>query len=168
MNWPRNHPTSLYNIDFTRRAYNLNNIKEVDFEVNNSLTAEEIKNHDVTIQNIRVWDERPLLQTYRQIQSIRLYYDFHNVDVDRYMIDNQYRQVMLAARELVVDQLPPQAKTWVNRHLIYTHGYGLAMSPVNEVTAEGLPQLMIKDVPALGGYQSEDRPAGNLLRRKND
>ena len=136
-----------YNIDFTRQAYNLNNIEEVDFEVNNSLRAEEIKNHDVTIQNIRVWDERPLLQTYRQIQSIRLYYDFNNVDVDRYLISDQYRQVMLAARELVVDQLPPQAKTWVNRHLIYTHGYGLAMSPVNEVTAEGLPQLMIKDVP---------------------
>ena len=140
-------PYIAYNIDFTRRAYNLNNIKEVDFEVNNNLSAEDIKNHAVTIQNIRVWDERPLLQTYRQIQSIRLYYDFHNVDVDRYMIDNQYRQVMLAARELVVDHLPPQAKTWVNRHLIYTHGYGLAMSPVNEVTAEGLPQLMIKDVP---------------------
>lgn len=140
-------PYIAYNIDFTRRAYNLNNIKEVDFEVNNNLSAEDIKNHAVTIQNIRVWDERPLLQTYRQIQSIRLYYDFNNVDVDRYLIDNQYRQVMLAARELVVDQLPPQAQTWVNRHLIYTHGYGLAMSPVNEVTAEGLPQLMIKDVP---------------------
>jgi len=140
-------PYIAYNIDFTRRAYNLNNIKEVDFEVDNNLSAEDIKNHEVTIQNIRVWDERPLLQTYRQIQSIRLYYDFNNVDVDRYMIDNQYRQVMLAARELVVDQLPPQAQTWVNRHLIYTHGYGLAMSPVNEVTAEGLPQLMIKDVP---------------------
>ena len=140
-------PYIAYNIDFTRQAYNLNNIKEVDFEINDSLGAEEIKNHAVTIQNIRVWDERPLLQTYRQIQSIRLYYDFNNVDVDRYLIANQYRQVMLAARELVVDQLPPQAKTWVNRHLIYTHGYGLAMSPVNEVTAEGLPQLMIKDVP---------------------
>ena len=140
-------PYIAHNIDFTRNAYNLTNIKEVDFEVNNTLNAEDIKNHDVTIQNIRVWDERPLLQTYRQIQSIRLYYDFNNVDVDRYQIANQYRQVMLAARELVVDQLPPQAKTWVNRHLIYTHGYGLAMSPVNEVTAEGLPQLMIKDVP---------------------
>ena len=96
-------PYIAHNIDFTRRAYNLNNIKEVDFEVNNNLSADEIKNHEVTIQNIRVWDERPLLQTYRQIQSIRLYYDFNNVDVDRYRIDNQYRQVMLAARELVVE-----------------------------------------------------------------
>jgi uncharacterized membrane protein (UPF0182 family) len=140
-------PYIAYNIDFTRKAYNLNNIKEVDFVINDQLSAEEIKDHDVTIQNIRIWDERPLLQTYRQIQAIRLYYDFNNVDVDRYMINNRYRQVMLAARELVVNQLPPQAKTWVNRHLIYTHGYGLAMSPVNEVTSEGLPQLMIKDLP---------------------
>jgi hypothetical protein len=140
-------PFIAHNIEFTRKAYNLNNIKEVDFEINEALSAEEIRGHDVTIQNIRVWDERPLLQTYRQIQAIRLYYDFNNVDVDRYMIDNTYRQVMLAARELVVNQLPPQADTWVNRHLIFTHGYGLAMSPVNEVTREGLPQLMIKDLP---------------------
>jgi uncharacterized membrane protein (UPF0182 family) len=140
-------PYIAFNIDFTRKAYNLNNIKEVDFEINDRLSPEDIKAHDATIQNIRIWDETPLLQTYRQIQSIRLYYDFNNVDVDRYMIDNQYRQVMLSARELMVNQLPSQAKTWVNKHLIYTHGYGLAMSPVNEVTREGLPQLMIKDLP---------------------
>ncbi|MDY7036081.1 MAG: UPF0182 family protein, partial [Thermodesulfobacteriota bacterium] len=140
-------PYITYNIDFTRRAYNLNKIKDVDFEVHNKLSIKDIKMHDTTIQNIRVWDERPLLQTYRQIQTIRLYYDFNNVDVDRYLINNQYRQVMLAARELVLDQLPPQANTWVNRHLIYTHGYGLASSPVNEVTREGLPRLFIKDLP---------------------
>ncbi|MCK4389946.1 MAG: UPF0182 family protein [Desulfobacterales bacterium] len=140
-------PYIAHNIDYTRKAYNLNRIKEVDFEVSDKLSAEDIKRHDVTIQNIRIWDERPLLQTYRQIQTIRLYYDFNNVDVDRYLINNQYRQVMLAARELVVNQLPPQANTWVNRHLIYTHGYGLASSPVNEVTSEGLPRLFIKDVP---------------------
>ena len=140
-------PYIAYNIDYTRKAYNLNRTKEVDFEVSDKLSAEDIKRHDVTIQNIRIWDERPLLQTYRQIQTIRLYYDFNNVDVDRYLINNQYRQVMLAARELVVNQLPPQANTWVNRHLIYTHGYGLASSPVNEVTSEGLPRLFIKDVP---------------------
>ena len=136
-----------YNIDFTRKAYNLNKIKEVDFSVSDKLSAEVIKKNNVTIQNIRIWDERPLLQTYRQIQAIRLYYDFNNVDVDRYLINNQYRQVMLSARELVVNKLPPQARTWVNRHLIYTHGYGLALSPVNEVTPEGLPNLLIKDLP---------------------
>jgi hypothetical protein len=135
------------NIEFTRKAYNLNKIKEVNFEVKDQLTAQDIKQHDVTIQNIRIWDERPLLQTYRQIQAIRLYYDFNNVDVDRYIVDNQYRQIMLAARELVVNKLPPQANTWVNRHLSYTHGYGLAASPVNEVTSEGLPRLFIKDLP---------------------
>ncbi len=140
-------PYIAYNIDFTRKAYNLNKIKEVGFEVKDQLNAEDIAKDNATIQNIRIWDERPLLQTYRQIQSIRLYYDFNNVDVDRYHINNQYRQLMLAARELVVNQLPPQANTWVNRHLVYTHGYGLAASPVNEVTEEGLPRLFIKDVP---------------------
>jgi uncharacterized membrane protein (UPF0182 family) len=140
-------PYIAYNIDYTRRAYNLDKIKEVDFAVSDKLSVEDIKKHNVTIQNIRIWDERPLLQTYKQIQAIRLYYDFRNVDVDRYLINKQYRQVMLAARELAVDQLPAQAKTWVNRHLIYTHGYGLALSPVNEVTSEGLPHLWIKDLP---------------------
>ncbi|RLC04998.1 MAG: UPF0182 family protein [Deltaproteobacteria bacterium] len=140
-------PYIAYNIDFTRKAYNLNKIKVVNFEVKNELTAQDLKQHDVTIQNIRIWDERPLLQTYRQIQAIRLYYDFNNVDVDRYIVDGQYRQIMLAARELVVNKLPPQANTWVNRHLTYTHGYGLAASPVNEVTSEGLPRLFVKDLP---------------------
>jgi uncharacterized membrane protein (UPF0182 family) len=136
-----------YNIENTRNAYNLDQIKVVDFPVSDKLTIEDVRRDDVTIQNIRIWDERPLLQTYRQIQSIRLYYDFNNVDVDRYVINNQLRQVTLAARELIVNQLPPQANTWVNRHLIYTHGYGLALSPVNEVTREGLPRLLIKDLP---------------------
>ncbi|UCG99762.1 MAG: UPF0182 family protein, partial [Deltaproteobacteria bacterium] len=140
-------PYIAYNIDHTRNAYNLEKIQEVDFPVSDKLSVEDIKEHNVTIQNIRIWDERPLLQTYRQIQSIRLYYDFNNVDVDRYLINNQLRQVMLAARELTINQLPPQANTWVNRHLIYTHGYGLALSPVNEVTSEGLPRLLIKDLP---------------------
>ena len=143
----REAPYIAYNIDYTRKAYNLNKIKEVPFEVKDRISRKDIEKENVTIQNIRIWDERPLLQTYRQIQSIRLYYDFNNVDVDRYQIDNQFRQVMLAARELVVNQLPPQANTWVNRHLIYTHGYGLASSPVNEVTSEGLPQLLLKTCP---------------------
>ena len=136
-----------YNITHTREAYNLNKIEEVDFQVNEHLSMNDLLKHETTIQNIRIWDERPLLQTYRQIQAIRLYYDFNNVDVDRYFINGQYRQVMLAARELAIDKLPAQANTWVNRHLTYTHGYGLAASPVNEVTSEGLPRLFIKDLP---------------------
>jgi hypothetical protein len=140
-------PYIAHNIDNTRKAFNLNKIKEIDFPASEDLSTADLEEHNVTIQNIRIWDERPLLQTYRQIQAIRLYYDFHNVDVDRYLINNQYRQVMLAARELDVTRLPPQAKTWVNKHLIYTHGYGLALNPVNEVTDEGLPRLLIKDLP---------------------
>ena len=135
------------NIEYTRTAYNLNKIKEVDFPVGDQLTLAQIKAHKTTIQNVRIWDKRPLLQTYKQLQSIRLYYGFKDVDVDRYQIDNEYRQVMLSARELDTSQLPPQAKTWVNRHLIYTHGYGLALNTVNDVTAEGLPLLLIKDLP---------------------
>jgi uncharacterized membrane protein (UPF0182 family) len=136
-----------YNIEYTRTAYNLNKIKEVDFPVGDQLTMAQIKAHKTTIQNIRIWDKRPLLQTYKQLQSIRLYYGFKDVDVDRYQIDNEYRQVMLSARELDTSQLPPQAKTWVNRHLIYTHGYGLALNTVSDVTAEGLPRLLIRDLP---------------------
>jgi uncharacterized membrane protein (UPF0182 family) len=140
-------PYIAYNIESTRKAYNLNRITVAHFPASGTLSAEDIKKNDLTIQNIRIWDERPLLQTYRQIQAIRLYYDFNNVDVDRYLINGQLRQVTLATRELALDKLPPQANTWVNRHLIYTHGYGLALSPVNEITAEGLPSLMIKDIP---------------------
>ncbi|MBN2122985.1 MAG: UPF0182 family protein, partial [Deltaproteobacteria bacterium] len=152
-------PYIAYNIQYTRKAYNLDRIREVPFEVSDVLQAEDLRRHGPTIQNIRIWDERPLHQTYRQIQSIRLYYDFQGVDVDRYLINGQYRQVMLAARELVVGQLPVQANTWVNRHLIYTHGYGLASSPVNEVTREGLPQLWIKDLPPRADASLEiDRP----------
>ena len=136
-----------YNIAHTREAYNLNKIEEVDFQASDKLSMKEFEKHDVTIQNIRIWDERPLLKTYRQIQAIRLYYDFNNVDVGRYFINGRYRQVMLAVREMVVNQLPLQANTWVNRHLTYTHGFGLAASPVNEVTSEGLPRLFIKDLP---------------------
>ena len=149
-----------HNIASTREAYNLNKIREVSFEVNDNLSLEEVKQQRVTMQNIRIWDERPLLKTYQQIQAIRLYYSFNNVDVDRYMIEGQYRQLMLAARELVVKQLPAQANTWVNRHLTYTHGYGLAASPVNEVTREGLPRLFIKDLPPIceAGLEKIDRP----------
>ena len=136
-----------HNIKFTRQAYDLNKIKEVSFPVADTLTQKDVAEDEATIANVRIWDKRPLLQTYNQLQSIRLYYDFKDVDVDRYQINGNYRQVMLSARELSVNQLPPQANTWVNRHLIYTHGYGLTMNPVNNVTSEGLPDLIVKDLP---------------------
>ncbi|MBW2039290.1 MAG: UPF0182 family protein [Deltaproteobacteria bacterium] len=140
-------PYIAYNIENTRRAYNLDRIEEEDFIVDENLTMADIVKNRLTIENIRIWDERPLKETYQQLQSIRLYYDFSGIDVDRYILDGQYRQVTLSAREISVDQLPRQAKTWVNRHLKFTHGYGLALSPVNQVTQEGLPNLLIKDLP---------------------
>jgi len=140
-------PYIAYNIENTRRAYSLDRIQEKDFVIDENLTMADIVKNRLTIENIRIWDERPLKETYQQLQSIRLYYDFSGVDVDRYLLDGQYRQVTLAAREISVDQLSPQARTWVNRHLVYTHGYGLALNPVNQVTQEGLPNLLIKDLP---------------------
>lgn len=136
-----------YNIENTRRAYSLDRIQEKDFVVNENLTMADIVKNRLTIDNIRIWDERPLMETYQQLQSIRLYYDFSGVDVDRYVLDGQYRQVTLSAREISVDQLSLQARTWVNRHLVYTHGYGLALNLVNQVTQEGLPNLLVKDLP---------------------
>ncbi len=143
----KEEPYIAHNIAATREAFALNKIQPVAFAVGDRLNAADLERNEVTIQNIRIWDERPLLQTYRQIQAIRLYYNFNNVDVDRYTLAGRYRQLMLAAREFVVTQLPREAKTWVNSRLIYTHGYGLAASPVNEVTSEGLPNLLIKDLP---------------------
>jgi hypothetical protein len=121
----------------------------------------------MTINNIRLWDHRPLKDTYNQIQSIRLYYDFYDVDVDRYIIDDEYRQVMLSVRELSAEKLAEQAQTWVNRRLQFTHGYGIALSPVNEVSAEGLPVLLVKDIPPVGDFNIE-RPQIYFGEKTND
>ena len=110
-----------------------------------SLTAENIKANAPTIENIRLWDEEPLLDTLGQIQEIRTYYQFNSVDNDRYLIDGVYRQTLLSPRELLASSLPN--RTWINEHLTFTHGYGVSMSPVNQVTPEGLPVLLIKDIP---------------------
>lgn len=139
-------------IRFTRLAYNLHKIEKRFFPAGRRLTAQDIQENEDTIRNIRLWDYRPLQQTYSQLQEMRLYYELKEVDVDRYLVGGQYRQVMLAARELNQDQLPPQAQTWVNRHLKYTHGYGIVMSPVNEVTGEGLPNFFLKDIPPSSPY----------------
>lgn len=133
------------NIKYTRAAYNLDKVKEKEFSVDESLTLGDIRRNDATISNIRLWDHRPLLATYGQLQEIRTYYDFVDVDVDRYKIGREYRQVMLSPRELSYAALP--SKIWINEHLTYTHGYGLALSPVNKLTLEGLPELLIKDIP---------------------
>jgi uncharacterized membrane protein (UPF0182 family) len=141
----REAPYIENNIQFTRQAYGLDNVDERDFGQVEPLDVEALQGHRPTLQNVRLWDYRPLSQTYRQIQEIRLYYGFTDLDIDRYWIDGEYRQVILAAREL--DQSQLQSVTWVNQHLQFTHGYGVVMNPVNEVTGEGLPQLWIKDLP---------------------
>jgi uncharacterized protein len=139
-----------YNIALTRQAYALDGIQESDYPANDAPTTADIQNNSDTINNIRLSDYRPLLQTYNQIQTIRTYYDFHDVDIDRYTIDGKYRQVMLSGRELATSKLTDTAQTWVNLHLLYTHGYGAVLSPVNEFTPDGLPNLLLKDIPPVG------------------
>ena len=156
-----------YNINLTRKAYALDSIAEVEYPAEDAVTAEEVSNNPTTLKNIRLWDPEPLLNTYNQIQSIRLYYDFLGVDVDRYEIDGEYRQVMLSPRELSPAKLASQAQTWVNQRLQFTHGYGVAMSPVNEVTPEGLPELFLQDVPTRGKMALE-RPEIYYGENTND
>ena len=133
------------NIRFTRHAYALDRIEAKEFPAEEQLTAADLKRNELTVKNIRLWDHRPLLSTYAQLQQIRTYYEFVDVDNDRYMIDGTYRQVMLSARELSHRQLP--SRIWINEHLVYTHGYGVVFGPVNRVTREGLPEFFIKDIP---------------------
>ena len=140
-------PFIKHNIEMTNESYGLTDIRVKSFAAENSLTLEELENNEETLDNIRLWDARPLLSTYQQIQSIRTYYTFYNVDVDRYDINGKIRQVMLAPREMEREKLSERAQTWVNTRLTFTHGYGLVMNPVNSVTTEGLPELLIKDIP---------------------
>jgi uncharacterized membrane protein (UPF0182 family) len=141
-----------HTIRLTRAAFGLDKVVEADFDVLEETVPLDLAANQATIKNIRLWDYRPLLRTYGQLQEIRSYYAFNDVDVDRYQLDDDYRQVTLAAREIAHDELAPTAQTWVNRHLVYTHGSGLALSPVNEVIEEGLPNLWVRDIPPQSGY----------------
>ena len=123
-------------------------MEERDFADEKSLTPELLEANQLTVENIRLWDHRPLLSTYAQLQAIRTYYDFHDVDIDRYTIGGKYRQVMLSARELNYAALP--SRTWVNEQLTYTHGYGIVLSPVNRILREGEPDFLLKDIPPVG------------------
>jgi uncharacterized membrane protein (UPF0182 family) len=163
----RERPYIERTIRMTRQAFGLDRIEETPITGEEMVTPAEIAENPGTIGNIRLWDPEPLLTTYNQIQSIRLYYDFVGIDVDRYTIDDQYRQVMLSARELAPERLPPQAQTWVNRRLQFTHGYGVAMSAVNEVTPEGLPTLFLQDVPPRGKIRIE-RPELYFSEKSTD
>ncbi len=143
----REQPYITHNIEFTRRAYGLNRIAQRPFPAETTVEAADAANNQATLQNIRLWDWRVLQDTLRQLQEIRTYYDFPDIDIDRYVIYGTPRQVMLATRELNVSKLPESSRTWVNEKLIYTHGYGITMNAVNGFTPEGLPTLLVKDMP---------------------
>ena len=132
-----------YSIQGWRISFRILRIKE--FPVEENLTREDLRKNDLTIKNIRLWDHGPLLQTYSQLQEMRTYYKFTSVHNDRYMVNGEYRQVMLSPRELSYQALP--SRTWVNEHLTYTHGYGAVLGPVNRISGEGLPEFFIKDIP---------------------
>ena len=145
------------NIEMTREAFGLNRIEVSHFPTEGQLSSSDLLDNAATVDNIRLWDHRPLKDTYNQIQFLRPYYTFVDVDVDRYEIDGSRRQVMLAAREIAPENLPDEAQSWVARRLQYTHGYGLAMSPVTEFTSEGRPNFFVQDIPPRGAIPI-DRP----------
>jgi uncharacterized protein len=135
------------NIQLTRQAYGLDTFAQHEFPAETTVGATDPANNQATLQNIRLWDVNALQDTLRQIQEIRTYYDFPDIDIDRYQIDGNLREVMLAVRELNVDKLPDSSRNWINDKLIYTHGYGITMNPVNGFTQEGLPTLMLSNMP---------------------
>ena len=139
-------------ISLTRFGYGLDNIKEVDYPGNTPITLSALKADQGTLNNIRLNDTRPMLQTYTQKQGIRLYYKFNDIDIDRYMVNGEYRQVMMGPREISTPDLDPKAQTYVNLRFKYTHGYGVAASFANAVTSEGLPSFAIKDVPPVSAF----------------
>ncbi|MBN1499536.1 MAG: UPF0182 family protein [Spirochaetes bacterium] len=143
----RERPFIENNIRFTRSAYDISKIEIVNFKNEASLTLSDIEQNRTTLNNIRLWDWKPLQQTYKQLQELKPYYTFMDVDIDRYMIDGNKVAVNLSAREISTEKLAQQTQTWVNKHLIYTHGYGLVMSRVDTVTPEGLPDMIIRDIP---------------------
>ena len=138
------------NIEFTRSGFGLEGVVGESYPAERHLTTEMVADNPQTIDNIRLWDHGPLVNVYRQLQIIRPYYEFKDADVDRYVVDGNYRQVMLAAREVAPEKLDPDSQTWVNTKLRYTHGFGLAMSPVTEFTTEGKPEFFAKDIPPDG------------------
>ncbi|MCX8069980.1 MAG: UPF0182 family protein, partial [Thermodesulfovibrionales bacterium] len=138
-------PYIQHGINFTRKGFDLERIEVIAFDVDYNLTSKDIEKNEATIKNIRLWDHSPLLRTYSQLQQIRTYYRFADVDNDRYTINGEYMQVMLSPRELSYNDLP--SKSWINERLIFTHGNGITMGPVSRISREGLPEFIIKDIP---------------------
>ncbi|MGA2218920.1 MAG: UPF0182 family protein, partial [Terracidiphilus sp.] len=150
----REQPYIAHNIEMTRQAWGLDRFAQREFPAETTVGATDPANNQPTLQNIRLWDLKALKDTLRQIQEIRTYYDFPDIDIDRYEIDGTMREVMLAARELNVDKLPESSRNWINEKLIYTHGYGITMNPVNGFTPEGLPTLMLSNMPVQSTVRS--------------
>ena len=138
-------------IDYTRKAYGLSDVKgNTSFTGDQPLTLQDVQNDQVTVNNLRLWDYGPLKDTYQQQQALRTYYTFNNIDLDRYTINGQYQQLEISAREFDFNRLQSSAQNWVNERLTYTHGYGVAASPVNAVVGEGLPDYVVHDLPPAG------------------
>jgi uncharacterized membrane protein (UPF0182 family) len=162
----RERPYLEHNIAFTRMAFGIDGVSERSYAAATGLEMRDLADNHDTIRNIRLWDYRPLLRTFRQIQQIRLYYQFYDVDVDRYLLADGYRQTMLAARELT-PELPERAETWVNRHLQYTHGYGFAMSLAAQEGEEGTPTLVVRDLPPVATRDALWDQRGSRVLRGN-
>lgn len=145
-----------YNIEATQHAYGLDKIETKTYTVNNNITAEDIVQNVITIENIPINDYKPTLDTYNSLQSMRTYYEFNDVDVDRYYLNGDYTQVFISAREMNVNKLNTDAQTWINKYMKYTHGFGVAVSPVNSVNETGQPVLIAKDIPTITDYSDLD------------
>ena len=143
----REQPFITHNITSTRQAYGLDHFAQQSFPAETTVAAADAANNQPTLDNIRLWDWHALQDTLRQVQEIRTYYDFPDIDIDRYLINGTLREVMLAVRELNVEKLPVSSRNWINERLIYTHGYGITMNPVNGFTSEGMPNLLLSNMP---------------------
>ena len=163
----RETPYIEHNIAATRKAFALDRVEEREVSGDAVLSRADIEANDATLRNVRLWDREPLLQTFAQIQEIRTYYDFVSVHNDRYVVDGEYRQIMLSARELNSESLPN--RNWINERLTFTHGYGVTLGPVNQVTPEGLPVLFIKDLPPQSSVDLQvEEPAIYYGQRSSD
>ncbi len=161
-------PYIQHSIAATRKAFALDKVEERELSGERTITSQDIQKNQLTIRNIRLWDQPQLLDTFSQLQEIRQYYDFQSVDNDRYMINGQLKQVMLSPRELASSSLP--IRNWINEHFIYTHGFGLTLGPVDQVTPQGQPVLYIKDIPPASSVTSLkiDRPEIYFGEMSND
>jgi uncharacterized protein len=152
-------PYIEHNIKYTRIAYDIGQVREVPFANKQNLTYQDIAKNKNTLDNIRIWDWQPLKQTYKQLQELKPYYYFNDVDVDRYIINKRKIAVNLSARELDIERLGKNSQTWQNQHLLYTHGYGAVLSRVDKITSEGQPEMLIYDIPPKFGVDIPlDRP----------